>query len=93
MDTAGDTVGFIVSSHMNFLAPLSFPSQVDAAFRVARLGTSSVAYDVAIFPPDGDAPAATGGFVHVFVDTATQRPVPIAPAVRKALEAAALPRK
>ncbi len=51
-----------------------------------RLGTSSVSYEIGIFRHGDDEPAATGRFVHVWVDRATQRPAPIPPRVRAALE-------
>ena len=86
LDIARDpVVGVVVETRCTFRKSLSFPERVDAAMRVARLGTSSVAYDIALFR-EGDAEAAaTGAFVHVWVDRATQRPVPVPPAIRAAL--------
>ena len=37
-------------------------------------------YEIGLFRQGDDEPAATGRFVHVWVDRATQRPVPIPPA-------------
>jgi acyl-CoA thioester hydrolase len=39
-----------------------------------------------VFKAGADEPAATGWFVHVFVDRATRRPVPFPPRLRAALE-------
>lgn len=44
---------------------------------MGKLGTSSVRYELAIFKRDQDDAAATGYFVHVFVDRETRRATPI----------------
>ncbi|HWI73886.1 MAG TPA: thioesterase family protein [Baekduia sp.] len=79
----GPVIGLCAESHCTFTAALGFPEPVQAGLRVARLGTSSVTYEIGLF--DGDTPAATGSFVHVFVDRATRRPVPIPEPIRSAL--------
>ena len=43
-------------------------------------------YEIGVFRQGDDEPAATGYFVHVWVDRATNRPVAIPPAVRAALD-------
>jgi acyl-CoA thioester hydrolase len=70
----GDVIGVCAESHCLYHAPLAFPQNVDAGLRVGRLGRSSVRYELALFG-DGDGPAATGWFVHVFVDRRSRRPV------------------
>jgi acyl-CoA thioester hydrolase len=54
--------------------------------RVGKLGRSSVRYELAIARAGSDEPAATGHFVHVFVDREGRRPVPIPERLRTALE-------
>ena len=81
----GPAVGYVVETGCTFRKPLTFPESVDAGMRVARLGTSSVTYEIGLFRHGDDEPAATGRFVHVWVDRVTQRPVPIPPAIRGAL--------
>lgn len=54
--------------------------------RVAKLGTSSVRYEIGLFAAGEAAPAAQGHFVHVYVDRGTRRPVPLPDALRAALE-------
>ncbi len=51
-----------------FHRPLSFPETVEAGLRVERIGNSSVVFVIALFGEDSETPAATGHFVHVFVD-------------------------
>jgi acyl-CoA thioester hydrolase len=82
---AGPTVGLVVETQCRFHASLSFPDLLDVGLSVARLGTSSVTYDIGIFRRGDDAPAASGRFVHVWVDRATQRPTAVPPAIRAAL--------
>ena len=83
----GTTIGLVVETQCNYFAPLVFPERVEAGLRVARLGSSSVRYEVGLFREGEDAPAAQGHFVHVYVDRATRRPVKALPdALRAALE-------
>jgi acyl-CoA thioester hydrolase len=58
---------------------------ITAGVRLERLGTTSVTYQLALFGA-GEAPAAVGRFVHVYVDQQTRRPVPIPDVIRRALE-------
>jgi acyl-CoA thioester hydrolase len=64
---------------------LVFPETIQAGLRVAKLGRSSVRYEVGLFSQAG-TPAAEGSFVHVFVDRATRTSVPVGGALRAALE-------
>jgi acyl-CoA thioester hydrolase len=82
----GDVIGLCVESHCEFHAPLAFPDTVEAALRVGHLGRSSVRYEIGLFREGEGEPAATGWFVHVFVDRETRRAVAIPPAMRLALE-------
>lgn len=81
-------VGFIVASSCTYRRPIAYPAKIDAAFRVNRIGTSSVEYGVAVFEADAAEPAAHGTYTHVFVDRASGKPVPIPEAIRTVLEKA-----
>lgn len=81
----GPVIGFAVESQCRYLRPLAFPGTVDAGLRVSRIGTTSVTYEVGLFPEAEAEPAALGRFVHVFVDRAGQRPAPIPETIRGAL--------
>ncbi|MEO5765851.1 MAG: thioesterase family protein [Casimicrobiaceae bacterium] len=86
LDIARDpAVGIVVETSCTFRKSLSFPERIDAGMRVERLGTTSVAYAIGLFREGDDDPAATGRFVHVWVDRAIRRPVAIPPAIRAAL--------
>jgi acyl-CoA thioester hydrolase len=82
----GSVIGICAESHCAYHGPLAFPGVVEAHLRVGSLGRSSVRYELALFA-EGDAePAATGWFVHVFVDRETRRPVELAGRLRDCLE-------
>lgn len=81
----GDTVAFVVSSQCQYLAPVSFPDPLEIGLSVARLGNSSVTYQLGVFLNGDEKLCAHGQFVHVFVDRKTQKPVPIPAHLRAAL--------
>lgn len=75
---AGSVIGLVIETQCNYFAPLAFPEDVVAGIRVAHVGTSSVRYEVAIFPADPNLPcAAKGHFIHVYVDRVTRKPAPL----------------
>lgn len=82
----GTIVGYVVNSACQYHAPITYPEPIEAGLRVDRLGNSSVQYGIAIFRQGEDAAAAHGHFVHVFVERAADRSVPIPAALRVALE-------
>jgi acyl-CoA thioester hydrolase len=74
---AGAVIGLVVETQCNYFAPIAFPQAVTAGVRVARLGGSSVRYEIGLFADEAPLSAASGHFVHVYVDRATRRPVPL----------------
>jgi acyl-CoA thioester hydrolase len=83
---AGAVIGVCAESHCTYTAALAFPETIHAGLRVSRLGRTSVRYEIGLFRGEGDAPAAEGWFVHVFVDRAQRRPAEIPGPLRAALE-------
>ncbi len=82
----GNTIGLVIETQCNYFAPLTFPQTVQAGLRVARLGTSSVRYEVGLFAKDQNTAAAQGHFVHVYVNRQTRRPVPLPDKLKLVLE-------
>ncbi len=78
-------IGLVVETHCRFFAPLSFPDVLDAGLCVTRLGHSSVAYAIGLFREGDASAAASGRFVHVWVDRETRVPVDVPPRIRVAL--------
>ncbi len=83
---AGAVIGLVVETGCNYFSALEFPQKLEGALRVARIGNSSVRYELAIFKEGDETPAAEGHFVHVYVDRKTRRPAPLPAALRSALE-------
>lgn len=73
----GAVIGLVVETHCNYFSPLSFPQTVDTGLRVAKLGASSVRYEIGLFGGGEAMTAACGHFVHVYVDRETRRPAPL----------------
>jgi acyl-CoA thioester hydrolase len=82
----GRQIGLVVETGCRYFSEMAFPDSVTAGLRVARLGTSSVRYEVGLFRNDEETAAAEGFFVHVYIDRASRRPAPLAPRLRAALE-------
>jgi acyl-CoA thioester hydrolase len=81
----GDVVGFVVDSGCAYLSSISFPDTIHAGIRVAKLGNSSVRYEIALYRNDDPLPCAAGHFVHVYVERSSNRSVPIPADVRNVL--------
>jgi len=70
----GAVIGLVVETQCNYFESLSFPDEIHAGLRVARIGASSVRYEIALFRGAATHAAAQGHFVHVYVARATRRP-------------------
>ena len=84
-------IGLVVETGCQFFKPIAFPYILEAGLTVVQLGTSSVRYAIGIFVKGDEGAAAEGHFVHVYVDRARGKPVPIPGDVRKVLSALMLP--
>lgn len=80
-------IGVVVETQCTYHQELAFPEVIDAGIRVERLGRTSVTYQIGLFRKNGvsEEPAATGRFVHVYVDRTTRKPVPVPERIRAAL--------
>lgn len=78
-------VGLVVETQCRYFSPIAFPDTVAVGLRVAHLGRSSVRYEIALFRNDADTASAQGHFIHVYVDRATNRPVPLPEDLRRVL--------
>jgi acyl-CoA thioester hydrolase len=82
----GETIGLVIETQCNYFSPLAFPQTVEAGIRVAKLGTSSVRYEVGLFAQGEPLTAAKGHFIHVYVDKHTRRPGPLSAKLKTTLE-------
>jgi acyl-CoA thioester hydrolase len=81
-----EVIGLVVETQCRYFSELSFPQTVHTGLRVARLGTSSVRYEIGVFADEEGTACAQGHFVHVYVDRATRRPTALPVPLRGALE-------
>jgi acyl-CoA thioester hydrolase len=82
---AAQVIAIVVESKCHYHAPLAYPQPITAGVRVDKLGNRSVTWGIAIFDHTDPAAAASGHFVHVFVDRVTRTPVAIPTPIRDAL--------
>lgn len=81
-------IGYIVNSACNYYSSITYPDKIYGAFRVNRIGNSSVEYGIAIFKEGQESACAYGTMTHVFVDRKTEQPVKISGRLSIALEQA-----
>ena len=79
-------IGLVVETQCRYFAPITFPNEVHAGLRVARLGRSSVRYEIGLFKNDDASAAAQGHFVHVYVERESRRATALPEEMRTALE-------
>ena len=79
-------IGIVAETSCTYTSELSFPDRLQVGLSVERLGNRSIVYALAIFRDRQEelTLAATGRFVHVYVDRASRRPVPIPDQIRSA---------
>ncbi|MBT0994052.1 acyl-CoA thioesterase [Cellulomonas sp. DKR-3] len=92
----GEHIAVCASSSCEYRASVSFPQSLRIGLRAARVGRTSVTWELGISavpepaepgqPGPEPALAATGRFVHVFVDAVSRRPAPIPEPLRAAIE-------
>ncbi len=75
-----------VESLCRFHKALSFPDEITVGLRVAKIGNSSMTFEVALFAPGDNLASATGHVVEVLVDTVSGKSTPMNGAQREALK-------
>jgi len=83
----GGTIGLVIETQCNYFSPVEFPQTVEAGLRVARMGRSSVRYEVGLFVQGAALTSAKGHFIHVYVDRDQRRPTDLPPQLKTVLEA------
>jgi acyl-CoA thioester hydrolase len=77
----------VVKSLIEYKAPVLFDWELDVGARVARIGNSSLTFELAIFLKSGSDALVTGEIVWVYTDQKTHRPVPIPKSIRELIAA------
>lgn len=87
----GALIGLVVETGCRYHRSVAFPESIETGVRITRLGNSSVRWEVGIFTQGHVEPAATGFFVHVYVDRQSRRPQPLPGSWRDRLAALLVP--
>ncbi|MFT5115633.1 MAG: acyl-CoA thioester hydrolase [Parasphingorhabdus sp.] len=82
-------IGLVVQSTCQYKGSFAYPQNIDAGLRVLKLGNSSVEYEVGMFSEDDEVARVWGGFVHVFVERQSQKPIAIPIEMRSSLSSLA----
>jgi acyl-CoA thioester hydrolase len=85
-----EVIGLVVETRCQYFASIRFPDTIHGGLRVARLGASSVRYEIGLFRAENELAVAQGHFIHVYVERATRRPTPLPDELRAALQRIAL---
>jgi acyl-CoA thioester hydrolase len=80
----------VAESGCRHFSEVSYPDLLTIGMRVAKLGTSSVRFEMGLFRNDADLASAECFFIHVFIDPVTRRPIPIPPHAREHFAAIAV---
>ena len=83
---SGTHMAVCAASSCTYRRSVSYPDVLEVGLRAARIGTTSVTWELGLFTDDDPEPAATGTFTHVFVDPQTLRPVPLPADLRAQIE-------
>lgn len=89
---ASNHVFLVAETGCAYASEISFPASLQIGIGITRLGSSSVHYQLGVFEAGCSEAAAQGRFVHVLVEKASRRPVPIAGELRSRLESLLLVR-
>lgn len=76
-----------VKSLVEYKAPIVFDQQIEVGVRVARIGRSSVVFELGVFDQGSDALYATGEIVWVYTDQRTRETVEVDARLRERLTA------
>src|SRR4051812_10458613 len=73
----------VVKSVIEYQAPVRFDQELDVGARVARIGNSSLGFELVIFLKNGNDALVLGEIIWVYTDQKTHRPVSIPKSIRE----------
>lgn len=68
-----DYIGLVANSYCDYFGSAQYPGMLDIGLRVAKMGRSSVMYEVAVFQEGSEEVKAVGGFTQIWVKRATNK--------------------
>lgn len=87
-------IGVVAETSCKYHRELSFPDRLQVGLSVEKLGTRSIVYSLALFREAADDElqlAATGRFVHVYVERESRTPVAIPAEIESAARTLVVP--
>lgn len=81
---AGDISTPVVASSCRYFREVAYPGTITLGVRVARIGRTSITYDIAIFVREDEEASAQGTFTTVATNRQSKRPVSVPEAFRAA---------
>jgi len=78
-------VGVVVETMCRFFRSVAFPDRLEVGLRVAKLGRSSIRYEIGVFKQGMAEIAAQGHFVHVYVKRESTDVVPVPDSIKHAV--------
>lgn len=78
-------IGLVVQSSTSYFSAVGFPDRLTLGMRVARLGRTSITYELGLFREDDAKAAAQCVFTHAYVERASNTPVTLPDSLRAAL--------
>jgi acyl-CoA thioester hydrolase len=76
-DPATGTDFHIVKATVEYKAPIRFDDEIEVGVRTAKLGRTSIAYALAIFPKGGERLLSTGEVIWVNTDMKAMKSAPL----------------
>ena len=80
-----EVVGLVAATSCQYFAEAAFPDRVSCGVRAAKVGRTSVTYELGLFRNDDPLSFAIGRFVHVYVRWPSREPAPLSDAMKAAL--------
>ena len=87
-ESTSPEIGVVAESGCRFLRELGYPEPVDVGIRVARLGRTSITYELGLFAASEEEIAAYGRWVHVYIGRESRATIPIPAPIRALLDGA-----
>jgi acyl-CoA thioester hydrolase len=77
----------VIKSRVEYKAPIRFDEEIETAVRTARIGRTSLTFELAIFGKGDEELRASGEIVYVNADQATHKATPIPSALEVLIKA------
>ena len=66
-------IGLVANTYCDYFGAAQYPGMLDVGLRVAKMGRSSIVYEVGVFQEGSEQVKAVGGFTQIWVDKASNK--------------------